>query len=191
MCARALLRRIPCINSPPVLRPPPPPYLNPLLSHCVTPTCNSPLLLSSGAFDAPMMGVSDGLAVSLPPITMVFCCVDGGKAFASKSRDDAHQVRGGGEALTGVGGLTPGGWVGEPRAPSPLLRSLPPLPPLSCSPPCRPLPPPPLPLPPSTPAPLPLPPHLRRSRSFPLHGNIGHEAPQQPRSRWPCDASWG
>jgi hypothetical protein len=32
------------------------------------------------------------MTLSLPPITMVFCCVDGGKAFASRNRTEAHEV---------------------------------------------------------------------------------------------------
>ena len=38
------------------------------------------------------MGVSEDIALALPPITMVFCCVDGGKVFASKYRSEAHEV---------------------------------------------------------------------------------------------------
>lgn len=45
-----------------------------------------------GALEAPIMGVSEDIALNLPPITMVFCCVDGGKAFASKFRGEAHEV---------------------------------------------------------------------------------------------------
>jgi len=42
--------------------------------------------------EAPLMGISEDIALALPPITMVFCCVDGGKVFASKYRSEAHEV---------------------------------------------------------------------------------------------------
>ena len=54
--------------------------------------CQSTLDSLTGALEAPLMGVSEDMVISLPPITMVFTCVDGGKAYAGRHREEAHQV---------------------------------------------------------------------------------------------------
>ncbi|GAX74578.1 hypothetical protein CEUSTIGMA_g2027.t1 [Chlamydomonas eustigma] len=55
-------------------------------------TCvDQPYFSAPGSMEAPLMGIHEG-QISLPPVTMVFCCVEGGKEYAKKHREEAHAI---------------------------------------------------------------------------------------------------
>ncbi|GAX74576.1 hypothetical protein CEUSTIGMA_g2025.t1 [Chlamydomonas eustigma] len=53
---------------------------------------DNPYFCGPGTLAAPLVGMSESAPTSLPNVTMVFCCVDGGKDYAKKHREEAHVI---------------------------------------------------------------------------------------------------